>query len=177
MVRPAARNSCRTKSIRSDTLVILGYSSTRAPFPARAARSALPLAPPAWVTTRRTSGGGSAASRVSSSATSLPALCASRITTTQPPPNREGAVSVARSPWPSAPPLTSWTPLRAGNGPSPAPAGPVAAVAAATSRATARSTSSSSSPTTTATAGLAVVVPPEAAWEAMPEACHDGGAA
>src|SRR6266699_338094 len=94
-VRPAARNSSRTKSIRSDTLVILGHSNTRAPFPARPARSALPLAPPAWVTTRRTSGGGSAASRASSSATSLPALCASRITTTQPPPNREGAVSVA----------------------------------------------------------------------------------
>src|SRR5205807_2304233 len=97
----------------------------------------------------------------SSSVTSLLALCASRITTTQLPPNSDGAVSDATSPGLNSPPVTSWTSAAVTPG------------AAVTSRATARSTSSSSSPTTATATPLAV--PPAAAREAMPEACHGGG--
>src|SRR5215469_18588927 len=156
--RWAARNSSRTNVIRSPIRVTLGHSTTWAPLRVRLVSSALPFAPPAWVTTIRTSAGGLVTTAASSSATSLPASCAPVITTTGVASNSDGEVSEARSPGLRLPAATSRTPA------------PVSATAAATNRATARSTSSSSSPTTTPTGPLAVAV--AARGEAMPEACQ-----
>jgi len=151
-----------------------GQSTRRAPALTRLARSGLFFAPPECVTISVTSGGGDSASLISSAVTALPASSADLTRTTQPPPNREGAVSVVRSPAVSEAAVTS---CRSGPplvGAVSLPAGPrPAAVSAAPA---ARSTSSSSSPTMrTAASGTAadpVADPERGEPEFMLAACH-----
>src|SRR4051812_39014049 len=137
MLPPARRTSARTNATRSPGRVIFWHVTFRAPALVKASSRALPLAPPAWTTTRSMSSAGFVAYFPISAIRSLPKSCAERSTTTRPPPNSDGEVSSASPPRVSVAGVSSCT-----------SASDSRVRAAVTTSAIARSMSSSSSPTT-----------------------------